>query len=112
VCAAWRRFPALTLICWKPPHGYTTSVTPPTLPPRACTPSTVPAICATPSFVEIAFAVGGTATHHSLVGRREMQPGEVLLLSERLMNRDAGGCVDASGWSWRVVLRKWQTRAP
>ena len=66
----------------------------------------------THSFVEIAFAVGGTATHHSLVGRREMQPGEVLLLSERLMNRDAGGCVDASGWSWRVVLRKWQTRAP
>ena len=51
------------------------------------------ATCATPSFVEIAFAVGGTAAHHSLVGRREMQPGEVLLLSERLMNRDAGGCV-------------------
>ena len=38
------------------------------------------ATCATPSFVEIAFAVGA-ATHHSLVGRREMQPGEVLLLS-------------------------------
>jgi AraC family transcriptional regulator, L-rhamnose operon transcriptional activator RhaR len=34
----------------------------------------------THSFVEIAFAVGGTATHHSLAGRREMQPGEVLLL--------------------------------
>jgi len=28
-------------------------------------------------------AVGGTDTHHSLVGRREMQPGEVLLLSLR-----------------------------
>jgi len=34
----------------------------------------------THSFVEIAFAVGGTATHHSLAGRREMQPGDVLLL--------------------------------
>ena len=35
----------------------------------------------THSFVEIAFAVGGTATHHSQAGRREMQrPGDVLLL--------------------------------
>ena len=34
----------------------------------------------THSFVEIAFAIGGAATHHSLAGRREMQPGDVLLL--------------------------------
>jgi AraC family L-rhamnose operon transcriptional activator RhaR len=34
----------------------------------------------THSFVEIAFAIGGAATHHSLAGRREMRPGEVLLL--------------------------------
>jgi len=34
----------------------------------------------THSFVEIAFAVAGTAVHHSLAGRREMRPGEVLLL--------------------------------
>lgn len=34
----------------------------------------------THSFVEIAFAVGGSATHHSQAGRREMRPGEVLLL--------------------------------
>jgi AraC-like DNA-binding protein len=34
----------------------------------------------THSFVEIAFAVAGTAVHHSLAGRRDMRPGEVLLL--------------------------------
>ncbi|MGH3204313.1 MAG: AraC family transcriptional regulator [Streptosporangiaceae bacterium] len=34
----------------------------------------------THSFVEIAFAVSGAATHHSQAGRREMQPGDVLLL--------------------------------
>ena len=34
----------------------------------------------THSFVEIAVAVGGTAVHHSLAGRREMRPGDVLLL--------------------------------
>ena len=34
----------------------------------------------THSFVEIAFAVSGTAVHHSLAGRREMRPGDVLLL--------------------------------
>jgi len=34
----------------------------------------------THSFVEIAFAVGGAATHHSQAGRREMRPGDVLLL--------------------------------
>ena len=34
----------------------------------------------THSFVEIAFAIGGMAIHHSLAGRREMRPGEVLLL--------------------------------
>jgi AraC family L-rhamnose operon transcriptional activator RhaR len=34
----------------------------------------------THSFVEIAFAIGGTATHHSQAGRREMRPGDVLLL--------------------------------
>jgi AraC family L-rhamnose operon transcriptional activator RhaR len=34
----------------------------------------------THSFVEIAFAVGGTATHHCLAGRREMRPGDVVLL--------------------------------
>ena len=34
----------------------------------------------THSFVEIAFAVGGSATHHSQAGRREMQPGDVLVL--------------------------------
>jgi AraC family transcriptional regulator, L-rhamnose operon transcriptional activator RhaR len=34
----------------------------------------------THSFVEIAFAVGGAATHHSLAGRREMRPGDVVLL--------------------------------
>ena len=34
----------------------------------------------THSFVEIAFAIGGMATHHSLAGRREMRPGDVLLL--------------------------------
>jgi len=30
--------------------------------------------------VEIAFAVGGAATHHSQAGRREMRPGDVLVL--------------------------------
>jgi AraC-like DNA-binding protein len=34
----------------------------------------------THSFVEIAFAIGGTATHHSQAGRRQMQSGDVLLL--------------------------------
>ena len=34
----------------------------------------------THSFVEIAFAVGGSATHHSQAGQREMPPGDVLLL--------------------------------
>ena len=34
----------------------------------------------THSFVEIAFAVAGSAVHHSLAGRREMRPGDVLLL--------------------------------
>ncbi len=34
----------------------------------------------THSFVEIAFAVGGAATHHFLAGRREMRPGDVVLL--------------------------------
>jgi len=34
----------------------------------------------THSFVEIAFAVSGTATHHSQAGQREMRPGDVLLL--------------------------------
>ena len=34
----------------------------------------------THSFVEIAFAVGGAATHHSLAGRREMRPGDVVVL--------------------------------
>lgn len=34
----------------------------------------------THSFVEIAFAVGGSATHHSQAGQREMRPGDVLLL--------------------------------
>ena len=34
----------------------------------------------THSFVEIAFAVGGAATHHSLAGRHDMQPGDVVLL--------------------------------
>jgi AraC family L-rhamnose operon transcriptional activator RhaR len=34
----------------------------------------------THSFVEIAFAVGGAATHHCLAGRREMRPGDVVLL--------------------------------
>ena len=34
----------------------------------------------THSFVEIAFAVGGAATHHCLAGRREMHPGDVVLL--------------------------------
>jgi AraC family transcriptional regulator, L-rhamnose operon transcriptional activator RhaR len=34
----------------------------------------------THSFVEIAFAVGGAATHHSLAGRRELLPGDVVLL--------------------------------
>jgi AraC family L-rhamnose operon transcriptional activator RhaR len=34
----------------------------------------------THSFVELAFAVSGAATHHSQAGRREVQPGDVLLL--------------------------------
>ena len=34
----------------------------------------------THSFVEIAFAVDGAATHHCLAGRREMRPGDVVLL--------------------------------
>jgi AraC-like DNA-binding protein len=34
----------------------------------------------THSFVEIAFAIDGTAIHHSQAGRREMRPGDVLLL--------------------------------
>jgi AraC family L-rhamnose operon transcriptional activator RhaR len=34
----------------------------------------------THSFVEIAFAVGGTGTHHSVAGRRELSPGDVVLL--------------------------------
>jgi AraC-like DNA-binding protein len=34
----------------------------------------------THSFVEIAFAVSGTATHHSQAGRRQMRPGDVLVL--------------------------------
>jgi AraC family L-rhamnose operon transcriptional activator RhaR len=32
------------------------------------------------SFVEIAFAVDGAATHHSLAGRHGMRPGDVVLL--------------------------------
>jgi len=34
----------------------------------------------THSFVEIAFAISGSATHHSLAGRRQMRPGDVVLL--------------------------------
>jgi AraC family L-rhamnose operon transcriptional activator RhaR len=34
----------------------------------------------THGFVEIAFAVGGAAAHHSLAGRREVLPGDVVLL--------------------------------
>jgi AraC family L-rhamnose operon transcriptional activator RhaR len=34
----------------------------------------------THSFVEIAFAVSGSAAHHSLAGRSEMRPGDVVLL--------------------------------
>jgi AraC family transcriptional regulator, L-rhamnose operon transcriptional activator RhaR len=34
----------------------------------------------THSFVEIAFAIGGSATHHSVAGRHEMRPGDVVLL--------------------------------
>lgn len=34
----------------------------------------------THSFVEIAFAVDGAATHHSLAGRHDMRPGDVVLL--------------------------------
>jgi AraC family L-rhamnose operon transcriptional activator RhaR len=34
----------------------------------------------THSFVEIAFAVGGSGTHHSVAGRREMSRGDVALL--------------------------------
>jgi AraC family transcriptional regulator, L-rhamnose operon transcriptional activator RhaR len=34
----------------------------------------------THSFVEIAFAVDGAATHHSLAGRHGMRPGDVVLL--------------------------------
>lgn len=34
----------------------------------------------THSFVEIAFAVDGAATHHSLAGRYDMRPGAVVLL--------------------------------
>ena len=45
------------------------------------------ATCATPSFVEIAFAVGGTAAHHSLVGRREMQPGEAVHVTPKTVHR-------------------------
>src|SRR5215475_9561762 len=34
----------------------------------------------THSFVEIAFAVGGTGTHHCVAGRRELRAGDVVLL--------------------------------
>jgi AraC family transcriptional regulator, L-rhamnose operon transcriptional activator RhaR len=34
----------------------------------------------THSFVEIAFAIDGAATHHSLAGRHGMRPGDVVLL--------------------------------
>jgi len=34
----------------------------------------------THSFVEIAFAVGGAGTHHSLAGRHELRTGDVVLL--------------------------------
>jgi AraC family transcriptional regulator, L-rhamnose operon transcriptional activator RhaR len=34
----------------------------------------------THTFVEIAFAIGGTGTHHCIAGRRDMQPGDVVLL--------------------------------
>ncbi len=34
----------------------------------------------THSFVEIAFAVGGEAIHHCLAGRREIRPGDAVLL--------------------------------
>ena len=35
----------------------------------------------THSFVEIAFTVGGTGTHHSLAGRQHLEPGDVVLLA-------------------------------
>ena len=44
----------------------------------------------THSFVEIAFAIGGTAIHHSLAGRREMRPGDVLLLRPGCLARVRG----------------------
>ncbi len=34
----------------------------------------------THSFVEIAFAIGGSGTHHSLAGQRELRTGDVILL--------------------------------
>jgi AraC family L-rhamnose operon transcriptional activator RhaR len=34
----------------------------------------------THSFVEVAFAVRGSGTHHSVAGRRELSPGDVVLL--------------------------------
>jgi AraC-like DNA-binding protein/mannose-6-phosphate isomerase-like protein (cupin superfamily) len=34
----------------------------------------------THSFVEIAFALGGTGTHHCLAGRQALRPGDVILL--------------------------------
>ncbi|HEY3904137.1 MAG TPA: AraC family transcriptional regulator [Streptosporangiaceae bacterium] len=34
----------------------------------------------THSFVEIAFTIGGTGTHHCIAGRRALQPGDVVLL--------------------------------
>ncbi|HEY3872076.1 MAG TPA: helix-turn-helix domain-containing protein [Actinocrinis sp.] len=34
----------------------------------------------THSFVEIAFAVAGTATHYTLTGRQDLRPGDVVLL--------------------------------
>ena len=34
----------------------------------------------THSFVEIAFVIGGSGTHHSLAGRQHLEPGDVVLL--------------------------------
>ncbi len=34
----------------------------------------------THSFVEIAFVIGGSGTHHSLAGRQHIEPGDVVLL--------------------------------
>ncbi len=34
----------------------------------------------THSFVEIAFVIGGSGTHHSLAGRQQLEPGDVVLL--------------------------------